>query len=89
MKGGVEFPGGSTAMGCDQLLENNGYMAIVADEACNFFPRKYATSGDAWECGMAPLPPPAFPPRIDHPRISPPHKEKRNAWPVHFSPQVS
>jgi len=45
MRGGMEFPGGSTAMGCDQLLDNEGYMAIVADEACNFFPRKFATTG--------------------------------------------
>eukprot|EP00974_Lingulodinium_polyedra_P046097 4418804-Lingulodinium_polyedra.AAC.1 len=45
MQGGMVFPGGSTAMGCSQLHENGGYMAIVCDEACNFFPRNFATKG--------------------------------------------
>jgi hypothetical protein len=42
---GAVFPGGSTAQCCAQLLDNAGYLLICAEEAGNFFPRNYATSG--------------------------------------------
>ena len=46
---GYSFSGGSTAKACEQLLQNDGYLGILVDEASSFFPLSMATKGDVNE----------------------------------------
>ena len=47
MTAGMSFAGGSTARGMDQFMENGGYLGIFVDESCNFFSRRYPTTGES------------------------------------------
>ena len=46
---GFKFSGGSTAKAMDMLEKNHGYLAVVADEARNFFPASMSATGQCNE----------------------------------------
>lgn len=46
---GYKFSGGSTAKAMDMLEKNHGYLAVVADEARNFFPASMSSTGQCNE----------------------------------------